>query len=58
MTVTSPAPIYLDHNATTPVLTEVVDAILPFLRDFFGNSSSFALNPVCISPRKHFRVIV
>jgi cysteine desulfurase len=33
-------PIYLDHNATTPVLPEVVEAMLPFLRDHFGNPSS------------------
>ena len=33
-------PIYLDHNATTPVLPEVVDAMLPWLRDHFGNPSS------------------
>jgi cysteine desulfurase len=33
-------PIYLDHNATTPVLPEVVDAMLPYLRDHFGNPSS------------------
>jgi len=33
-------PIYLDHNATTPVLPEVVDAMLPFLREHFGNPSS------------------
>lgn len=32
--------IYLDHNATTPVLPEVVDAMLPFLREHFGNPSS------------------
>lgn len=34
------APIYLDHNATTPLLPEVVDAMLPFLRTEFGNPSS------------------
>ena len=34
------APVYLDHNATTPVLPEVVDAMLPWLRDGFGNPSS------------------
>jgi cysteine desulfurase len=34
------SPIYLDHNATTPLLPEVVDAMLPFLRDEFGNPSS------------------
>jgi len=32
--------IYLDHNATTPVDPEVLDAMLPFLRDEFGNPSS------------------
>lgn len=33
-------PVYLDHNATTPILPEVVDAMLPFLREHFGNPSS------------------
>lgn len=33
-------PIYLDHNATTPLLPEVVDAMLPHLREHFGNPSS------------------
>lgn len=33
-------PIYLDHNATTPVAPEVADAIGPFLRNGFGNPSS------------------
>jgi len=33
-------PIYLDHNATTPLLAEVVDAMLPYLRKHFGNPSS------------------
>ena len=33
-------PIYLDHNATTPVLPEVVDAMLPYLREHVGNPSS------------------
>ena len=33
-------PIYLDHNATTPVHTEVVEAMLPYLREHFGNPSS------------------
>lgn len=35
-----PDPIYLDHNATTPVLPEVVEAMLPFLQRHFGNPSS------------------
>jgi cysteine desulfurase len=33
-------PIYLDHNATTPVHPEVLDEMLPWLRDHFGNPSS------------------
>jgi cysteine desulfurase len=33
-------PIYLDHNATTPVLPEVFDAMAPYLREHFGNPSS------------------
>jgi len=38
--MTDTDPIYLDHNATTPLLPEVVDAMLPFLRQHFGNPSS------------------
>jgi cysteine desulfurase len=34
------APIYLDHNATTPLLRDVVAAMLPYLEDEFGNPSS------------------
>ena len=33
-------PIYLDYNATTPVHPEVVEAMLPYLREHFGNPSS------------------
>ncbi len=32
--------IYLDHNATTPLREEVVEAMLPMLREQFGNPSS------------------
>lgn len=31
---------YLDYNATTPIDSRVLDAMLPFLKDSFGNSSS------------------
>jgi cysteine desulfurase len=33
-------PIYLDYNATTPVAAEVVEAMLPYLVEHFGNPSS------------------
>lgn len=33
-------PIYLDHNATTPIAPGVLDAMLPFLREQYGNPSS------------------
>ena len=32
--------VYMDHNATTPVLPDVLDAMLPFQREVFGNPSS------------------
>jgi cysteine desulfurase len=33
-------PIYLDYNATTPVDPGVLEAMLPYLREHFGNPSS------------------
>ena len=35
-----PRPIYLDYNATTPVAESVLDAMLPFFRQHFGNPNS------------------
>jgi cysteine desulfurase len=32
--------VYLDHSATTPVDSRVLEAMLPYLRDQFGNASS------------------
>lgn len=31
---------YLDHNATTPIRPEVVDAMVPWLREGYGNPNS------------------
>jgi len=33
-------PVYLDHNATTPIDASVLEAMLPFLRAQHGNASS------------------
>ena len=33
-------PIYLDYNATTPIAGEVVQAMKPYLEEYFGNPSS------------------
>jgi len=33
-------PIYLDHNASTPLLPEVREAMLPYLGEHYGNPSS------------------
>lgn len=35
--------VYLDHNSTTPVDPEVVEAMLPYLSGDFGNASSVHL---------------
>lgn len=32
--------VYLDHNATTPIDHEVLDAMMPFLHDYYGNPAS------------------
>ncbi|MBI1373281.1 MAG: aminotransferase class V-fold PLP-dependent enzyme [Phycisphaera sp.] len=38
--MTPEPPIYLDHNATTPVDARVLDAMLPYFRDVAANASS------------------
>lgn len=34
------APVYLDHNATTPLDPRVLEAMLPYLSERYGNASS------------------
>jgi cysteine desulfurase len=38
--MTQPPIYYFDNNATTRVAPEVVDAMIPFLREYWGNPSS------------------
>ncbi len=33
-------PVYLDHNATTPLNSEVVEAMMPYMTGLYGNPSS------------------
>ncbi|WEJ99482.1 MAG: cysteine desulfurase family protein [Candidatus Sphingomonas phytovorans] len=40
MTVAADMPLYLDNNATTPTDRRVVDAMLPYFTEVFGNPSS------------------
>ncbi|MBB4919767.1 cysteine desulfurase family protein [Streptosporangium saharense] len=45
-----PGPVYLDHNATTPVDPRVTEAMLPYLTTHFGNPSS--AHPYADRPRR------
>lgn len=38
--VSPPKPIYLDYNSTTPCAKEVVNAMLPFFSEQFGNAAN------------------
>jgi cysteine sulfinate desulfinase/cysteine desulfurase-like protein len=53
-------PIYLDYNATTPLDPGVVEAMLPYLREHFGNPTfpfgtpSATMSPV-VTPTQETR---
>ncbi|WP_245996975.1 cysteine desulfurase family protein [Streptomyces armeniacus] len=52
-------PVYLDYNATTPVDPRVVEAMVPYLADWFGNPSSghaYATEPRTALARARARV--
>ncbi len=36
----APRLIYMDHSATTPLRPEVLDAMLPYFTEYYGNASS------------------
>lgn len=38
--MTPKLPIYMDYNATTPMDPRVLDAMMPYLKDDFGNAAS------------------
>ena len=40
MDMTPHFPIYMDYGATTPVDQRVVDKMIPWLREHFGNPAS------------------
>ena len=45
-------PVYLDYNATTPVDPRVLQALVPGLRETFGNPSSEGCTWVQVQRRK------
>ena len=44
MDMTPHFPIYLDYASTNPVDPRVVDAMIPWLREHFGNPASGAMH--------------
>lgn len=53
---TGSRPLYLDHNATTPIAPEVAQAMWPYIAEHFGNpSSSHAYGRVAAAAVDHAR---
>ena len=49
-------PIYLDYNATTPLDPAVFEAMLPYLREHYGNpSSAHSLGQIAHDAVEHAR---
>jgi cysteine desulfurase len=40
MDITMEMPVYLDHNATTPVDRRVLEKMLPYFCEVYGNAAS------------------
>ena len=51
--------VYLDNNGTTPLLPEVLEAMMPYFREEFGNPSSIhACGRRALAALKHARTSV
>ena len=50
-------PIYLDYGATTPCDPRVVDAIVPWLREHFGNPASRSQGTIASTTRGSHGVV-
>ena len=51
--------VYLDHNATTPLRKEVLEAMMPYLTKEYGNASSVhSKGQSCLKAVEHSREII